>query len=287
MSTPTPHDPFRKAVEAHRTGKLSVAQRLYQKLLGLDPAHAQAHHNLGVIDFDAGQIDRALDAFQTALRHAPGNGQFWISYVTTLVRVRRIHDARQAVADARAKGAPQTLVSRLTALLPQAAEPPRGASSDDQPQTVLRPLAELYRTHRHAQLLRAATAARGDYPDSLVLHNLIAAAHAGLGDVDAAVTCFDAALAIAPETPEIHYNKAVVLKQAGKLDAAQRSYEAELRLDPSHADAPASRPGSVDPADLSRNSQVEIALQNGRRLIVAPGNETEALARILSVVDAQ
>ncbi|MDZ7710913.1 MAG: transposase [Roseovarius sp.] len=52
-------------------------------------------------------------------------------------------------------------------------------------------------------------------------------------------------------------------------------------------DVPASRPGPVDPADLSRTSQVEIALPNGRRLIVPTGVESEALARILSVVDGQ
>ena len=46
-------------------------------------------------------------------------------------------------------------------------------------------------------------------------------------------------------------------------------------------DVAASRLGPVDPADLPRTSQVEIALPNGRRLIVAPGIELEALAWIL------
>ena len=52
-------------------------------------------------------------------------------------------------------------------------------------------------------------------------------------------------------------------------------------------DAPTSRPGPVDPPDPSQTSQVEIDLPNGRRLIVAPGIEMGALARILSVVDGQ
>ena len=52
-------------------------------------------------------------------------------------------------------------------------------------------------------------------------------------------------------------------------------------------DLPAAQPGPVDPSDLSRNSRVEIALPNGRRLIVAAGVDRDALARILSVVDGQ
>ena len=43
----------------------------------------------------------------------------------------------------------------------------------------------------------------------------------------------------------------------------------------------------VDPADPSRTFQVEIALPNGRRLIVPTRVEMQALARILSVVDGQ
>ena len=52
-------------------------------------------------------------------------------------------------------------------------------------------------------------------------------------------------------------------------------------------DIAASQPGPVDLPDLSRNSQVEIALPNGRRLIVPIMVDPEALARILSVVDRQ
>lgn len=50
---------------------------------------------------------------------------------------------------------------------------------------------------------------------------------------------------------------------------------------------PASQSGAVDPPELSRNCQVEIALPNGRRLIVPTGVDPGALARILSVVDGQ
>ena len=52
-------------------------------------------------------------------------------------------------------------------------------------------------------------------------------------------------------------------------------------------DVPTSRPEPVDPPDLSRTSQVEVALPNGRRRIVPTGVAPEALARILSVVDGQ
>jgi len=52
-------------------------------------------------------------------------------------------------------------------------------------------------------------------------------------------------------------------------------------------DISASQPVPVDPCPPPRDCQVEIALPNGRRLIVPTGVATEALARLLSVVDGQ
>ncbi|WCR01563.1 IS66-like element accessory protein TnpA [Paracoccus saliphilus] len=46
-----------------------------------------------------------------------------------------------------------------------------------------------------------------------------------------------------------------------------------------------SQPGPVDPFEPARDAQVEIALPNGRRLIVSAGVDPESLARLLSVVD--
>lgn len=50
--------------------------------------------------------------------------------------------------------------------------------------------------------------------------------------------------------------------------------------------APAPQTKSVDPYP-SPDCQIEIALPNGRRVIVPVGVEPEALARILAVVDGQ
>lgn len=52
-------------------------------------------------------------------------------------------------------------------------------------------------------------------------------------------------------------------------------------------DIPASQPGPVDPVEPARGSEVEIALPNGRRLIVSTEVDPNTLARLLSVVDGQ
>jgi transposase len=51
--------------------------------------------------------------------------------------------------------------------------------------------------------------------------------------------------------------------------------------------SPVSRPGPTDPLEPAGDTQVEIALPNGRRLIVPVSVDPDALARVLSVVDRQ
>ncbi len=51
------------------------------------------------------------------------------------------------------------------------------------------------------------------------------------------------------------------------------------------SDVPVSHPRPSDPVEFARDAQVEIALPNGRRLIVPVSVDPDALARVLSVVD--
>ena len=50
-------------------------------------------------------------------------------------------------------------------------------------------------------------------------------------------------------------------------------------------DRPVSRPGPVDPSELVRDAQVEIALPNGRRLVVPAALDPEALVRLIQLVE--
>lgn len=50
-------------------------------------------------------------------------------------------------------------------------------------------------------------------------------------------------------------------------------------------DSPVSRPGPVDPSEPARDAQVEIALRNGRRLVVPVELASEALVRLIQLVE--
>ena len=56
-----------KGVEMHKAGQLDLAKQLYASVIQLKPRHADANHNLGVIEIDTGNIKEAIPLLKIAL----------------------------------------------------------------------------------------------------------------------------------------------------------------------------------------------------------------------------
>ena len=53
-----------QGVAAHKAGKLQDAEQLYRAILKVQPSHADANHNLGVLAVAVGKADVALPFFK-------------------------------------------------------------------------------------------------------------------------------------------------------------------------------------------------------------------------------
>ena len=62
---------LQKGVEAHRGGRLQEAERFYRAILGSQPSHPDANHNLGVLTASCSKFEEALPLFKTALKSNP------------------------------------------------------------------------------------------------------------------------------------------------------------------------------------------------------------------------
>jgi len=66
---------FADALRHHQAGRLNEAERLYRQILAVDPRHADSLHLLGVIAYQAGRHDLAVDLISQAIginAKAPG-----------------------------------------------------------------------------------------------------------------------------------------------------------------------------------------------------------------------
>jgi protein O-GlcNAc transferase len=78
------------AISLHRAGHLRDAERLYRLILDTAPQHPDANHNLGMLSMQSDNPDAGLLHLKTALEAHPSQGQFWLSYITALIRTGRL-----------------------------------------------------------------------------------------------------------------------------------------------------------------------------------------------------
>ena len=92
---------LQRGIAAHKEGKLQEAERLYRAILQSQPAHPDAHHNLGVIAVAADKAEAALPLFKTALEANPNIEQFWLSYIDALIKEKHFDTAKQVLEQAK------------------------------------------------------------------------------------------------------------------------------------------------------------------------------------------
>ena len=95
---------LQQAIQAHKLGKLEDAQQIYQAILGVQPQHPDANHNLGVIMLGVGKSNEALSFFKVALQTNPKQGQYWISYIDTLINTQEITTAKKILEEGKQLG---------------------------------------------------------------------------------------------------------------------------------------------------------------------------------------
>ena len=77
----------------HIAGEFDLALKLYESVLQLEPNHADANHNIGLLKLDAGYHLDALPYLQTALQADTSIAQFWFSYIEALINLERPDEA--------------------------------------------------------------------------------------------------------------------------------------------------------------------------------------------------
>ncbi len=74
----------KKARQHLENGSLQEALRIYQDILAIDPEYSQALHDLGMIQFDAGNISEAILLLKKTTQHEDKRPDFHNNLGTVL-----------------------------------------------------------------------------------------------------------------------------------------------------------------------------------------------------------
>ena len=101
----------------------------------------------------------------------------------------------------------------------------------------IQPLVNLLNSGQLVQTQTLAVKLIGLYPNTFILHHILAIASDGLGLTTQAIASYRNALRLQPNTPDLHFNLGIALTNTGELDAAAASYRKAIALNPKFFEA--------------------------------------------------
>ena len=200
------------AMRHHNAGRLQAAEQICRQILAVEPDHADALHLLGVVAYQLGKHQVAIEYIGRAIGLKGTNAAFHSNLGAAFKEQGKLEEAIACY-------------RRALELKPDYPEAHNnlGAALRDQGK-----LDEAIACCRRALELR---------PNYLEAHNNLGAALQGQGKLDEAVACYRRALELKPGCAEAHNNLGRALQDQGKLDQAVACFRRALELKPDFADA--------------------------------------------------
>ena len=289
-----------KGVEMHVAGELDLASELYASVIKLQPNHADANHNMGLLKVDKGQDLEALPYLQTALQADPSIAQFWLSYIRALIKLDKVDEAGRILSLAQESGVKSEEFPELHQQLNGLASVEKEAQSqldasnqsnlntgsEAPPQEAINQLANLYNQGQLSAVVEQAQALTEQYPSAFIVWNILGAANKGLGRVGEAVRAFQKVTELNPTYADGFNNLGATLHDQGKAEEAIEAYNRAISLHPNdtkvhyNMGVTLQEHGKLDEALVAYNKAITLkpdyaeAMQNFSELlkIISPKN---------------
>ena len=228
MNSRFTHDTLRQAIEAHQSGRLPEAERLYREILKAEPHHPDANHNLGVLGASFGKINVALSYFKVAVDRVPEHAQYWISYISALLDLYCQREAEAAIKQAEQCGLSGEGIARLKNRLLQPASLP----SDREIETIV----SAYTRGEFIEAERLAKEMTDRLPKQIFGWKALGILYANMQRYDQSLFCLHRAISLGVPDVELFRQMANVYLHLGRGSEAEAGYNSALSLNPDLAD---------------------------------------------------
>ena len=228
---------LKKGIEAHKTGRLSEAKNFYSIILSKLPNHPDANHNMGVLAVGTGKIHDSIPFFKSALEANSMNVQYWISYIDTLIKAKRVPDAINILYQAKTYGIEEKFLKRFKNIVEKFNSDSSTVYKNQNPvQNQLKPIIELLNGNEFGKALALAQKLINQFPDSTLLYNIQGAANAGLQKFTLAIKCYQRAIDIQPNFAEAYNNMGNAFQEMGRATDSINSYHKAANIKPNQVE---------------------------------------------------
>lgn len=249
MRKPSPHNfeqLIRLGIAHHQENRFEQAKFCYQKILTLQPSHAEANFLLGTLAHQVGRGDVAIPLISKAIDKDPGRADYHGNLGLILFEQGRLKDAAAACRRAlRIQPDFAAAHNNLGNVLKAEGRREKAIECYRKALRINPDFVEAYNNLGDAldELGRFDDAVAA-YQNAVRIDPGFAMAHYNLGVAlssrekwEDAVVSYEKAVRINRLLVEGHYNLATALKALGRMDAAEAAYRTVLELTPERAEA--------------------------------------------------
>jgi predicted O-linked N-acetylglucosamine transferase (SPINDLY family) len=272
------------ALQHHQAGRLQEAEALYRQILLAEPKHPDALHLLGVIAHQVGRHHIAVDYICRAIGLNPAVAEFHFNLGEAYRAQGRLEEAVVAYRQALAlKPAFAEACNNLGNALKEQGKLDEAVASYRQAVALQPTYAEALNNLGNAlkdqgkleeavASFRQALALRPEYA---VAHNNLGVALQWQGKLEEAVAAYRQALSLKPAFAEAYNNLGNVLQEQRKLEEAEANYRHALTLKPAFAEAFSNlgavlqEQGSLEEAVAAYRQALALRPNDGIRIKVA------------------
>jgi dTDP-4-amino-4,6-dideoxygalactose transaminase/predicted O-linked N-acetylglucosamine transferase (SPINDLY family) len=211
-------------------GQFDQAAMVCGAILEMQPDHAQAHHQLGLLEWQANNLSAAAAHLSSALQADPKDTSCWVAYIEVLLEGTELEAARKIIGLAKRHGVKGAVLDKLTQRLARAE---RGAPTQKEIDAVAALLAQ-------GRLDDAELAARmlmHDCPRHAYGFKALGVVFHRRGQIVPAAEAMTAAAELDPNNAETLSNLGLLLKHLRRLDEAESRLRRSLELNPKNTDA--------------------------------------------------
>ena len=226
---------LQEGISFHGNGNLKEALRCYNDVLRVNPKHADANHNMGVLGLGVGKPEHSLSFFKTALEVNPKMRKFWISYIDVLIKLNQKKEAKLILDKAKLFLGKESNLTHLEEILNKKgtinSKIFNNNESEETLENKINNLIQLYHKGEFTNVLNVGNQIIKTHSTSAILFNLIGASYSELKQFKLAIENFKISIKINPHDASILNNIGVAQLNLGQPQESIKSYTHALKVD--------------------------------------------------------
>ncbi|MFL2821955.1 MAG: tetratricopeptide repeat protein [Alphaproteobacteria bacterium] len=209
---------------AFKKGNLKKAKHFYKLILKTLPNQSDANHNLGVLETSLNNHFEAKKFFESALKSNPKIKQFWISYISNLINLKDVENAKLIIEKSKSFGLSQNEINSFYQKIQNLGE-----------ENKINELINLYKNNQYEEVEKLATSILNDNPNDINCLKVLGSSYHKSNNLNAALSIYNKLINLDPNNVKVLDNIGFILTAKKDFIKAEKVYRNAYEINPQNS----------------------------------------------------